>query len=78
MMAAWQCSGMAADDLAMLITSQYFGAAWASVENRSPILQRRRVRLADLPAQTEYARRLRDGLRRAANPAGTLLRVAAE
>lgn len=70
---------IAADDLAMLIASRFFGAAWAGVEERSPVLRsRRRVRLADLPAQTEYARRLRDGLRRAANPAGTLLAVAAE
>ncbi len=70
--------GMAADDLAMLISNRYFGAAWAMVEERSPILRRRRVRLVDLPAQTEFARRLRDGIRRAANPADTLLRVAAE
>lgn len=70
--------GMTVDDLAVLITSRYFGAAWAMVEERSPVLRRRRVRLADLPTQTDCARRLREGIRRATNPAGTPLRVAAE
>jgi glycosyltransferase involved in cell wall biosynthesis len=69
---------MVADDLAGLMTSRYFGAAWAGVEERSPVLRRRRVRLADLSMQTEYARQLRYGISRAANPAGTLLPVAAE
>ena len=55
---------------------QYFGAAWAWVERHR--LPRRRVPLHDLPAETLRAARILGWLRRAADPAGTRLPVAAE
>ena len=54
----------------------YFGAAWAWVERHR--LPRRRVPLHDLPAETRRAARILDRLRRAADPAGMRLPVAAE
>jgi hypothetical protein len=46
------------------LTVPFFGMAWAEAERRSPILQRRRVALADLALETARAVRVRDALRR--------------
>ena len=40
------------------LSQPYFGAAWAHVEQNSPMLRRRRVRFADLPRHIENAREL--------------------
>jgi hypothetical protein len=62
----------------------FFGKAWADIESRSPILQRRRVALADLGQETARAQRVRRALRGDAplsvttDPAGIPLRDAAE
>ncbi len=56
----------------------YFGARWAQLEQLSPVLQRRRVPLENLPAETVRAKRIRDRLRNAADQADSKLRVAAD
>jgi GT2 family glycosyltransferase len=38
----------------------YFGAAWAQVQRLSPVLQRRRLPVADLPRETRLARMLHE------------------
>ncbi len=56
----------------------FFGMAWAEAERRSPILQRRRVALADLARETARATRVRDALLSVPKDrAGTPLRDAA-
>ena len=62
----------------------FFGMVWADLERLSPVLQKRRVALAELGRETERARIVRDRLRNghvfkpAADPADIPLRVAAE
>jgi hypothetical protein len=55
-------------DLADHLATPYFGAAWEGVEAASPALVRRRVRVAELPAQMEAATAILRALRRAARP----------
>jgi hypothetical protein len=57
---------------------EYFGARWARLEQLSPVLQRRRVPLENLPAETGRAKRILDRLRNAADQADSKLRVAAD
>jgi hypothetical protein len=64
--------------LAGLMTSCHFGAAWAEVEVRSPVLRRVRVPLAQLAAQTDHARYLRDTLAAKARQAEAALRGTAD
>jgi hypothetical protein len=45
-------------DLHSHLGAQFFGAAWAQIEQNSPMLHRRRVRFADLPRHIKYAREL--------------------
>ena len=71
--------GMTPGRLADLLNTEHFGAAWAAVESASRVLRHRTlVPLAALPAQVTRALRIRDRLRREADRAGTVLRVAAE
>jgi hypothetical protein len=75
--------GLPVAEVEGVMAALHFGTAWAELEARSPVLQRRRVPLADLARQTARALRLRDGLRtsavtRAADRAGTALPAAAE
>jgi hypothetical protein len=73
---AWRCRngdvtlafqlGLSAAAVRELVDKPYFGAAWAEAEASSPVLQRRRVSVADLRRQTMLARRVRDALRAAA------------
>jgi GT2 family glycosyltransferase len=44
------------------LADRYFGGAWAQLESASPVLQRRRVRFSELPAEIETARTLRHQL----------------
>jgi len=46
-----------------IIRMRYFGAGWAELQRRSPVLQRRRVAFADLARETRQALALRDQLR---------------
>jgi len=55
--------GLRTGDVASWLSSRYFGVVWAKAEARSPVLRRSRVALADLPAQTARAWRVRDALR---------------
>ncbi len=61
-------NGLAAElavDPAWLIETlagRYFGAGWAAIEARSPVLRRRAVRFVDLPAEIAVAARLVAGL----------------
>jgi GT2 family glycosyltransferase len=48
--------------LADALSDRHFGGAWAKLEAASPILQRRRVRFTELPAEIATARRLLDRL----------------
>ncbi len=41
----------------------FFGSAWAALEARSPVLQRRRVRFADLPRRSPRPRRFAERLK---------------
>jgi Glycosyl transferase family 2 len=70
-------------EVADLLSAGTFGVAWAATEERSPVLQRQRVTLADLPLQTARALRLRNALRTAealnpGDPADTTLLDAAD
>jgi hypothetical protein len=38
------------------LASPYFGTAWAKIQNQSPVLQRRRLRVDDLQRETRRAR----------------------
>lgn len=73
------------DTISRLTACRYFGTAWAEIEETSPVLERRRVRLADLGGQTARAQRLvaalhasRRKLRHLEDPAGMLLPDAAD
>jgi hypothetical protein len=76
--------GLTTGELAGLLETRHFGAAWDEVEHRSPVLRRRRVATANLATETARAQRLRDILRaaerlsRAADPVGSALYEAAE
>jgi glycosyltransferase involved in cell wall biosynthesis len=77
--------GVRIEDIEQAVSAQYFGDAWATLEDAaSTALPKVRVRHADLPQQLGRARRLRDALRaaalvrREANPIGTAFRAAAE
>jgi len=50
----------------------YFGVAWAQVQRLSPVLQRRRLRVAELPRETRQAAWLRDRLEGGADVAAPL------
>jgi glycosyltransferase involved in cell wall biosynthesis len=65
------------EDIAALLATPYFGACWAAVEARSPVLQRTRVALKDLTLETARAVTIRDRIRRGADPVDTRLIVAA-
>lgn len=66
--AAWQARavpeelavdlGLAAERLDNMLSSQFFGATWCSIQAHSAVLIRRRVRFADLPREIAYARQL--------------------
>jgi len=51
---------IAPDALLAAMSAPYFGAAWAHVQKFSPVLNRRRLRVADLPCETRHARWLRE------------------
>jgi len=59
--------------LAEILTSRYFGIAWARLQRISPVLQRRRVAFADLARETRQALALRDELRGAVTSGGIKL-----
>jgi hypothetical protein len=65
-----------------MLPAPFFGSAWAAIESASPVLQRRRVKLAGLASETARAQALRDRLRgalsAAEDPGDTALREAAE
>lgn len=50
--------GIPTHELAFLLGERHFGATWAAVEARTPLLVRRRVRFSDLPRQIAYAKEL--------------------
>jgi glycosyltransferase involved in cell wall biosynthesis len=50
------------DALAAALSAPYFGTAWAQVQNLSPVLHRRRLRVSDLPGETRHACLLREEL----------------
>jgi glycosyltransferase involved in cell wall biosynthesis len=50
--------GIAEPLLRQMLRSCFFGMAWERIEERSPIIRRRRVRFADLPREIAYAREL--------------------
>lgn len=72
------------DDLARFFAAKgpdgtlSFGAAWDCIAAHSPALRPRLVPLADLPAETAHAMRMRDRLRRVADPADRPFAAAAE
>jgi glycosyltransferase involved in cell wall biosynthesis len=47
--------GLARQHLDRLLSAPYFGAAWATIQEVSPVLIRRKVKFADLPRQIELA-----------------------
>jgi hypothetical protein len=49
---------ISATTLDVCLSEKFFGCAWDQVERLSPMLPRRRVRFADLPAQIQLAREL--------------------
>ena len=53
---------IAPDALLAALSAPYFGTAWAQVQNLSPVLHRRRLRVADLPGETRHACWLREEL----------------
>ncbi|MBV9735898.1 MAG: glycosyltransferase [Acidisphaera sp.] len=73
-----------ARQIAALIEAGRFGLAWSKMEAASPVLQRRRVPVTELPYQTARARDIRDALAReqtlsraaSAGPAGIAVRAA--
>lgn len=48
--------GIRSDTLAYALDSRFFGQAWAAIEENSPVLQRERVRFADLHREIAAAR----------------------
>ncbi|MDR3530072.1 MAG: glycosyltransferase family A protein [Rhodopila sp.] len=54
--------GLSWAKVATAVADRYFGGAWAKLEAASPVLQRRRVRFTELPAEIETARMLRHRL----------------
>ncbi len=73
--------GLAVAEVEEVLAARYFGTAWAELEARSPVLQRRRVPLVALSRQTALALQLRDRLRavsRATDRADTALAAAGE
>jgi GT2 family glycosyltransferase len=48
------------DALLAAMSAPYFGTAWAHVQKLSPVLHRRRLRVADLPCETRHALWLRE------------------
>lgn len=71
--------GLPAARLAELLTAPHFGAAWAAIEGASPALrQRAKVPLEMLEKERTRALRIREGLKREASRADTVVRVAAE
>ena len=54
--------GLSHAALMLVLANLCFGAAWAALEALSPILQRRRVRFVDLPAEIAAANALLDRL----------------
>ena len=52
--------------------SRFFGSAWAALEAVSPVLQRRRVRFVDLPAEIAAAEALLHAAGAARNSGGGL------
>jgi hypothetical protein len=57
--------GLSAVAVAGALSNRYFGAAWTLLEASGPVLRRRRVRVTELAAEIETARRL---LRRLVTP----------
>jgi len=55
-LAADLCVGQ--DTMAAALSAPFFGAAWADIESRSPVLRRAQVRFIDLPHEIAIARRL--------------------
>jgi hypothetical protein len=53
---------VSAEQLKLALAHGFFGKAWASLEALSPILQRRRVRFVDLPAEIAAAEVMLRGL----------------
>jgi len=48
------------EEMTQALSARHFGAAWASVQARSPVLRRRTVRFVDLARETRQAVALRD------------------
>jgi hypothetical protein len=50
--------GLSRTRLSACVAHRFFGSAWAALEECSPVLQRRRVRFVDLPAEIAAAEAL--------------------